>query len=68
MTSIWKHIVEQNHIMRVRYGAESCGSGRNFLGVDSIVKKLQVDIWVKNLLQDLFDRLEEFKEDGRKSS
>ena len=51
--------------IKIRYAAESCGSGRNFLGVDTIVKTMQVTAWVTNLLKDLFDRLEEYKEEGR---
>ena len=33
--------------IKIRYIADSCGSGRNFLGVDSIVKVVQVHTWVK---------------------
>ena len=43
--------------IKIRYIADSCGSGRNFLGVDSIVKVVQVHTWVKAGLRERFSSL-----------
>ena len=36
-----------NEEVKTRYTTNSIGSGRNFMGVDSIVKRVQVTYWIK---------------------
>ena len=49
--------------VKLRLAAESCGSGRNFLGRDKITQKGDLTRWVNSLLSDLYERLDEYKED-----
>ena len=49
--------------VKLRLTAESCGSGRNFLGRDKIIKLEQLNVWVDSLLSDLYERLDEYRED-----
>ena len=49
--------------VKLRLAAESCGSGRNFLGRDKISQRSDLNRWVNSLLSDLYERLDEFKED-----